>query len=150
VRLKHSVKINRPIEEVFNFLGNAENCPMWMPSIGSLIVTSRNPTGVGTTGLARGRWLGCRIQFTFVYDTYEPPYRLAGHAMSGWPDVQVWSVFQSTNEATVVRSSLDITLPGPLKAGAPLIVIPVKVLLWRGFNRLRSILETAIEEPPEG
>jgi uncharacterized membrane protein len=48
-RVATSVVINRPPEEVFEFVSNFENNPRWQSGMHEARITSEGPLGVGTT-----------------------------------------------------------------------------------------------------
>jgi uncharacterized protein YndB with AHSA1/START domain len=49
VRFEQSVVINRPSEQVFEFLASPENDPQWSSASDQMRKTSRGPVGVGAT-----------------------------------------------------------------------------------------------------
>ncbi len=56
-RLEHSVVINRPIEQVFEYVTNIENAPKWKSRLLEVTRTSEGPVGVGTTTTHVGQFL---------------------------------------------------------------------------------------------
>ena len=48
INIERSVTINRPIQEVFAFVTDIENCPKWFPHIIEAGRTSSGPIGIGT------------------------------------------------------------------------------------------------------
>jgi uncharacterized membrane protein len=86
-----TVQINRPVDEVFAFVTNADNFPRWA---GALVVVSRQtspgPVAVGTTFTQRNKLAGrrftsemhvvtCDSGRRFEYETTSGPIRFAGH-----------------------------------------------------------------------
>ncbi len=49
ITIEQSVVINRPIEEVFEFVADQSKLPLWQSGVLESGVTSEGPMGVGTT-----------------------------------------------------------------------------------------------------
>jgi uncharacterized membrane protein len=69
--------INRPADEVFEFLADAANNPLWQNGMRSCTWTSDPPIGVGSTYEQHARFMGGNVRSTFVVTVYEPGRRIA-------------------------------------------------------------------------
>jgi uncharacterized protein YndB with AHSA1/START domain len=70
-----SIIVNRPVEEVFAFVSDAQNDPSWHTTVLSAVRTSEGPIGLGTTASIVYKGLGQhKMQATVV--EFEPPRRV--------------------------------------------------------------------------
>ena len=83
IKIENSIVINRPVDEIFEFMANAENNPQWQSGTQEAVKTSEGPIGVGTTFTSVSQLLGKRLESVVEYTTYEPNKRLAGKVTSG-------------------------------------------------------------------
>ena len=78
---KHSVLIERPTEDVFAFLHDPANDPLWQTSL--LESKLSGPMGLGATLTEVRHFLGKRAELTFEVTEYEPPRRSSKKSTSG-------------------------------------------------------------------
>lgn len=57
-RVETSGVVNRPLDEVFSFLANVENNPLWQSGMQEAKITSEGPIDVGTTYSQLAKLLG--------------------------------------------------------------------------------------------
>ena len=72
IRVETSVHINRPGDEVFAFISNFENNPLWQSGQVEARFASEGPLRVGSTYDQVAKFLGRRIESTFEVLEYEP------------------------------------------------------------------------------
>ena len=70
------VLIRRPQDEVFAFVADARNRPMWDDSVDSEELTSPEPIGVGTTVRTRFRSMGREYEYLWEVVEHRPPTRM--------------------------------------------------------------------------
>jgi uncharacterized protein YndB with AHSA1/START domain len=83
VKQEHSVVIDRPVEEVFAFVTDPNNDPLWHASTLEAEQTSEGAVEVGTTYGVVLKFLGRRIETTYEITEYEPPRRHCVRITSG-------------------------------------------------------------------
>jgi uncharacterized protein YndB with AHSA1/START domain len=71
-----SVVIERPIEEVFEFLANGENDPNFSPRVLEIAKTTEGPTGVGTVYASTVKDAGVKTKREFRITEFEAPTRI--------------------------------------------------------------------------
>jgi uncharacterized protein YndB with AHSA1/START domain len=84
LRIEESVQINRPVEEVYEFVANPENLPKWT---GTVIETRKDTPGPlleGSTFTSVAKFLGRRVESPFEVTAPEFP-RLHSHKSAGGP-----------------------------------------------------------------
>jgi len=82
VKFEECVVIDRPVEEVFAFLGGLENDPAWTSAAELRPRTSTGPIGIDTTFRQRARLLGRRLEFSFEVVGYEADHSITLKATS--------------------------------------------------------------------
>jgi uncharacterized membrane protein len=80
---KVSVRISRPLDEVFRYVADARNRPQWDESVDSEELTSPEPIGVGSTIHTRMRSMGREYEYTWKIVEHDPPTRMAVDSTSG-------------------------------------------------------------------
>ena len=82
-RAEASIVINRPIEEVFEFLTDPANNLLWQGGASESERTSEGPAGVGQTGRLVLTFLGRRMESTWETTEYEANRVMAYKSTSG-------------------------------------------------------------------
>jgi hypothetical protein len=71
-----SVVIDRPIEEVFEFLANGTNDPKFSPRVQEMAKTTDGPVGVGTVYASTVKDAGVKTKREFELTAFEPPRKI--------------------------------------------------------------------------
>jgi hypothetical protein len=97
--------INRPVEEVFDFVADERNEPFYNPEMVRSELISDGPIGAGSqfrAVLSRGRqWVGMIIEFT----RFERPRRIEEVAYLSAMEIEGSLVFDPVPEGTRMRCS---------------------------------------------
>lgn len=72
VDFEHSVEIDRPAPQVFEFVADFANNPRWQGGMQSCQWTSEGEPSVGSTYVQEAKFLGRRIQTHFRVSALEP------------------------------------------------------------------------------
>ena len=91
MRVEESVEIDRPPEEVFEYVANPENLPEWA---GTVIETRKDTPGPlleGSTVTFVGKFLGRKIESPFKVTAHEFPRRHS-HKSTGGPLPTEWTL----------------------------------------------------------
>jgi uncharacterized protein YndB with AHSA1/START domain len=142
ITVARSVVINRPIDQVFDFVANFENEPRWMPGILESRKTSVGPIGVGTTFREVVQNLGPRMENTFAVTQYVPPRTFAIKSTSGPLEFQVTYSFEPITEGTRFTGTGAMEPQGFFKLIAPLFAAVVGRQIQQGRTNLKHLLET--------
>lgn len=95
-----SAVIERPIEEVFDFLAAGTNDPTFSPRVLEIAKTSASDVGVGTVFESTVKDAGFKTKRTFAYTEFDRPSRIR------------WSE-RSKNMITVPEGGYDLESLGP-------------------------------------
>ena len=136
------VVVARPPAEVFGFVADARNRPLWDDGVESEELTSPEPIAVGSTLRTRMRSMGRELEFLWRIVEHDPPNRVRVESTSGpFPTMLVWEVAEHPEGS---RASFAITGSpgGAMRLLQPLIARSTAKNLERTFPRLKEVLES--------
>ena len=137
-----SVEIGRPPDEVFAFVADARNRPLWDESVDTEELTSPEPIGLGSTVRTGLRSMGRDYVLTWRIAEHEPPSRQTIESTSGpFPTTLVYRL-SGQGGGTLVEFSVTGRPSGVLRLLQPVIARGTQRNLDRGFPRLKQYLET--------
>ena len=140
-RLEHSVVINRPIEQVFEYVTNIENAPKWKSRLLEVTRTSEGPVGVGTTTTHVGQFLVWRPKTNAEITEYKPNRKLGFKTTSGLLLAMGEFTFESVEGGTRVTLVSGMKPTGFLKLVGPILARPSQSHLETEFAKLKELLE---------
>ncbi|MEE9491632.1 MAG: SRPBCC family protein [Dehalococcoidia bacterium] len=146
ISIEQSVVINRPIEEVYAYVVDVENCPQWRSSCLEAKRFTEGPIRAGTTERYTMRVFGRRQETTMEVTEYEPHRKYAWRATSGglFP-LRGWFTFQTVDGGTKVTETIEAEPSGFLKLAKPFIVRMFRREGESDFSNLKEILEAQAE-----
>jgi len=115
-RVKTSVVINRPVEEVFEVVTNFEKNAQWQPGCLGAKQTSEGPIGIGTTFTDGSQFLGLRIEETGEVTAYELNRKFGARTTSGPIPVKGEYTFNSVENGTRITVDAEAELGGFFKS----------------------------------
>jgi hypothetical protein len=139
---KNTVTIHRPAEEVFAFLADFENIPVWNYAIEKTSKASAGPVGVGTR-YRQIRSVPSRSVEDFEVTVFEPASQLAIHGQIG--PFQATISYQLEAKAGATRLVNNVELdpsPAMLRLVAPLATPRIKAAVAQNLGALRLLLES--------
>jgi uncharacterized protein YndB with AHSA1/START domain len=143
-----TVRIRRPVDEVFAFVTDPANFPRWA---GSLVTTARQtspgPMRAGATFHQTNKFLIRRFQTDFVVTAYEPPRRFEYRSTAGPIQFAGHYTFTSDGDGTRFTSVDDTQLSGLLKLLAPLLQPLAQHQIETNLGNNKRILELAPPAP---
>jgi len=145
IRLRETVEVARPIDEVFAYTSNFGNAAQWDPGVAESRKASHGPIGVGTAFKLRVRFGPRSIPMTYVVREYDPPRRVLlegkGDSVHALDDIG----FAATPRGTRITYTADISLLGVFGVVEPLL----KGALDRvGKNAVRGLQSALSEDAP--
>jgi uncharacterized membrane protein len=143
----HAVHIDRPIEEVFDFLANGANNPRWQPLVVRTVPVD-DAQGVGSAFRQTLRHpLGFKVSADYRITDYDPPRRLALRVTSGGPFRPTLSYTltpsQSGADSTDVRCTLEYRPGGFGRLALPALSLLHPLFAWEAswIERAKDLLE---------
>jgi len=141
IRIEQSIVINRPTEEVFEYVTQIENQSEWSTGVVEAEQTSQGPMSVGSTGRAVRRFLGRRIESTFEVTEYEPNKKFGFKSTSGPISMEGTQTFESVDGGTKFSFAFQGDPGGLFKVAEPILARMVKRQVEADFNNLKDLLE---------
>lgn len=136
-----STVINRPVEEVFAVMSNAENILKWQSGTIEAEKTSDGPIGVGTTWRSVSRFLGRRIESESEFTEYELNRKLGFKSKSGPIQFEVRMTFERVEGGTRINTKFEAEIGGFFKLAEPLVVSMGKRQLEGDLANLKDLME---------
>ena len=137
-----AVQVSRPPDEVFAFVADARNRPLWDDSVDTEELTSPEPIGVGSTVRTGLRSMGRDYVLTWEIIEHEPPSRQTIESTSGPFATTLAYRLSAQDGGTLVVFSVTGRPTGLLRLLQPLIARNTQKNLDQGFPRLKRVLET--------
>jgi carbon monoxide dehydrogenase subunit G len=139
--LKEQLEVNRPLEEVFTFVGDFANAERWDPGVASSRALTDGPVRVGSRYELTVMFNGRRLPMTYEVTAYDPPHRVelrgTGSTVSALDDIR----FEPTERGTRIRYTADLRLRGPFRLGEPLLRSRFEEIGRRAMEGMRTSLE---------
>lgn len=138
--LQRTVEVERPLEEVFAFVGDFGNAPRWDPGVADARRRTTGPIGVGTRYELWVRTGGRVLPMTYEIVTWEPPTRVVlhgrGSTVTSVDDIR----FERAGSGTRIRYAADIRLRFPLRPLEPLLRGRFEAIADAAMAGLRRVL----------
>lgn len=139
-----SVVIKRPFSDVFAYLSNFANNPLWQGGMQSAKITSPGALGVGTTYDQVAQFLGREIISSFEVIAFEPNRMVKATSISGsFPITFTRSVEPIDAATTRVTAVIEGDATGFFRLFSPLLDWLVKRSIEKDYANLKKILEAA-------
>jgi carbon monoxide dehydrogenase subunit G len=119
--LREELEVDRPLEEVFAFVGDFANSARWDPGVAEARNVTEGPVRIGTRYDLVVVFNGRSLPMTYEVTEYQPPSRVAlrgtGSAVNALDDIR----FETTPGGTRIRYTADLRLRGVLRVLEPLL-----------------------------
>jgi carbon monoxide dehydrogenase subunit G len=136
----YSVTVRRPIDAVFAFVADGENCPQWRPGVIDIKRVSGNGVGTRYAQGVQGP-MGRRIAADYEITVFEPTRRIEFQTITGPARPHGRYDFEAADGETRLTFSLDARLTGLrrlLMGGAVQRTMDAEV---RTLDNLKRVLE---------
>jgi uncharacterized membrane protein len=142
IRVEVNVLIKRPVEEVFSFISNFENNPVWQSGIKEAGITSAGPLSVGTTYAQVSKFLGRQIDTTFEVIEYEPNRKIKARSTSGSFPIQFMRSVEPAEGGTKVHAVIEGDASGFFKLAEPILSRMTQKQIEADYATLKDLLES--------
>jgi len=112
ITVETSIFINRPQQEVFDFVSNPTNNAQWQRNTQSAEWTSDGPPGIGSTFRIVYRRLWFNMEGTAEITTWEPPNTLSIKAVRGPIPLEFTYYFKARGAGTQMTSKSQADVGG--------------------------------------
>jgi uncharacterized protein YndB with AHSA1/START domain len=148
-RIEGEIAINRPVDEVFDFVADERNEPRYNPRMVRVEKLSPGPVGRGSRFRAEAASWPRTVPMTIEYTTYERPRRLASSIGIAAADIQGTLTFDPVAGATRMRWSWEVKLRGWYRLATPLVAYLGRrgeQATWAGLRRFLQGQPTVADE----
>lgn len=139
VHIDGEIVINRPVDEVFDFVADERNEPRFNPRMRKAELVSQGPIGVGARFQAEMDSLGHPVKMVIEFTGYERPHRLASATYTATMEISGALTFSPVPEGTRMHWSWDVEPQGVLRVMSPLVAVVGRRqerTIWTGLKRL--------------
>lgn len=145
-RFQTTTLIARPPDEVFAFITDPANTPVWAPAV--LESRSEGPIRLGGRGTEVRRFMGRKLELAWEITQYEPG-RGYGYRYPGGPiPLETAFALEPDPRGTRLICTTDLRPRGLLKLLTPLILREAKREDAENFRRLKQAIESGPAQGP--
>jgi len=142
INVHQSTIINRPVPEVFAFVGDQTNAPRWQRGLETVRRIGGGPIEVGTRHEFVRKLIGRRMSGQNEYTVYEPDRIVAFKATSGgWPLEAAYEIAPAGEQATQLSSRIALQPSGAFRVLQPLFAAALKRDVRANLATLKDLLE---------
>jgi uncharacterized protein YndB with AHSA1/START domain len=140
IRASWSQQVERPQEQVFDYVADLDHEPEWNPDASNVVRTSPGEVGLGTVWEEDFRRVG---HYVTTIDAYERPRLVAFDARNPRTDARVrFELSPAGERATKVTCTVELTMKGPMRVLEPLLAGSIRRQIERSRGpQLRQALE---------
>jgi uncharacterized protein YndB with AHSA1/START domain len=138
-RIEGEIVIERPVEEVFDFVADERNEPRYNPRMLSAELVSDEPIGSGSRFRAKLKTPGRTMQMVVEFTDFDRPRRLASTTHSSMMETTGALTFEPRALGTLMRWSWDVRPRGPMRvfpAAVGVIGRRQEKRIWGNLKRL--------------
>ena len=141
IRFETSVRIERPVDEVFAYVSEPENFPRWNSAVRTVRKTSAGEDPVGSTYVMTRQLPGGQAENELEITVHERPREFAIRTLSGPTPFVYRYAFSPSDGGTLLELDAEVELPGTAALVAPLARRAVKRGVDDNFATLKDTLE---------
>jgi uncharacterized protein YndB with AHSA1/START domain len=143
----HTVRIGRPLEEVFAFVTDPAAYPRWQPSLVRVEPLRPGPLRVGSEATEVRRFLGRELETTWTCVEHEPCTRSAIEWVEGPVRFRGTFELEPSAAGTIFTWTVE-TWGTAARLGGPLAGLATKRELAANAGRLKALLEGELAACP--
>lgn len=140
--IEASIDIDRPAQEVFDYLADMSNNPRWQQGQQSCTWTSEPPLRMGSTYDQKAKFLGFSIVSSFEVVELEPGRKIRIKTTGGNMPIDVTRMVERRSDD---RCSVSALIKGKpplvLRLAGPLMTKMARSNIRKDYQRLKALLE---------
>ncbi len=142
MRIEESVEINRPLEEVFNYVANPENLPEWSGIVLEVQKEGQGQPQEGDRFTTVAKFLGRRFETPMEVTAHEPPRRHTDRSTGGPFPQEYTFILEETAEGRTRLTQLAEGEPGGFfRLVGPLLEMAGRRQFRADLGNLKDLLE---------
>jgi uncharacterized protein YndB with AHSA1/START domain len=148
ISFETSVRVERPVEEVFAFVSDPLLFPQWNSAVQTVHVTSGEPGGLGSTYSMQREIPTGRVENELEVFEREHPTEFGIRTTSGPTPFSYRYRFASDGADTIVHLDASVELPGVAAVLGPLAARGVRRGVDANFAALKLTLQASTRDAP--
>ena len=140
-KFEKSILINRPQQEVFDFVTDLNNDSKWQSGIESVERTSDGPIGVGSTWRYKSKLLGREVETEIEMTGYDPPNQASVKSIGGPVPFENTYTFESKDGGTQMTFNGQAEMGGFFKMAEGLVGKQLEKQMDSDGAALKKLLE---------
>ena len=141
-KFESSIFINRPPQEVFDYVTNPANISKWQSGTEASEWTSDSPPGVGSTVKVVTSFLGRKIEAELKVMDWDPPKLRKIKSVGGPIPFEVTDKFEAQGDGTLLTSTGQAELGGFFKLAEGLVGKQMEKQIQSDNSALKKLLES--------
>jgi uncharacterized membrane protein len=141
MRFENSVTVNRPAEDVFQYVTNMDNLATWQGPIIEARQTSPDPVAVGSTGAVRAKFLGRQMEIPTEITAWNEPQSFSTRNTGGPFPIAFQYTFEPVDGGTRVAVETEGEPAGFFRLAAPVFEQLAKRQMQNDLETLKALLE---------
>jgi uncharacterized membrane protein len=142
MRVEESIEINRPLQEVFDYVSDVGNYPEWMAHVLEVLKDTEGPPQQNDRFTLAIKSVGRRFETPYERISYEANRRYTDRAVGGPIPNHRWEcTFQEVPGGTRLMRAVDAEPGGSLKLLEPLQKRAAERQLGKDLKTLKDVLE---------
>ena len=133
--------VDKPIKDVFAFVGNPNNMSKWNTAVVSLEQITPGNVGVGTKFKSTGEMMGRRIEGEMQVTAYEPDTKCGFQVNAGPMQVNITITLKTVGTGTKIGLNAQGNPAGFFKLAEGVMTGRVKSMMEENLANLKSQLE---------
>ena len=148
--IEHTLTIDRPVEEVFDYLTDTRNDPVWMAHVVAVGRGADQPVAPGLEIDETVKFLGRRLPVTMRVTEHDPPRRSAIELTSSPVPGRGSYQLEAVDGGTRVTATLETEAPGFFKLAEPVFARMARRDFVGNFETLKDLLEARNDSRTHG
>ncbi len=145
INFEISTLVDRPIEDVFAFIGNPLNTPKWQTIVSRIEQVVPGAVGVGSKFNVQAQMMGRAMQGLMEVTAYEPPNKFGFTNKAGPVEIAATITLQSVGSGTKITINIQANPGGLFKLAEGPMTHQIKTQMEASIGNLKSILEKMIK-----
>ncbi len=141
IKVEHSTVINRPLNEVFDFVVDPSKEPEWQDGVIEAGFSPGSAPGVGAEVFEKRKFMGREMVSKFQVTQYEANKIFVGKVTEGPVKFEVSQTFEAVDGGTKVSISIQGEPGGFFKLAEGMVKKQLQSQLASDFERAKKMLE---------
>lgn len=140
ISFANTIEIERPINDVFAYLGDLEHIPEWNWAVTATRKVSEGPIGVGTE-YRQTRSVPKRATEALQLTVFDSPERIEVEGTLGPFPARIGYRLRETDQGTTILNEVELDTPGMLALAAPVASRRIQGSVAENLRVLKDLLE---------